>query len=153
VSLPLLSLFPSLLFPLDLGLIPSFRLFISSRLPQSNRQAHLVRRSRESSSSSFLLPLSLFLFSFSLLPSSSIPDSSTHTPIFSPLSCYQDISSEGQGQATAGGLGAHTGEKKPLDFQGVSLTERWDENIGKVAEKVSSKFYFFFSLHSECSSK
>ncbi|KAL7416669.1 hypothetical protein BDY24DRAFT_377842 [Mrakia frigida] len=48
----------------------------------------------------------------------------------------RDISSEGQGQATAGGLGAHTGEKKPLDFQGVSLTERWDENIGKVAEKV-----------------
>lgn len=41
---------------------------------------------------------------------------------------------ETEGQTTAGGLGEV--EKRPLDYQGLSLTERWDANIGRTAEKV-----------------
>lgn len=41
---------------------------------------------------------------------------------------------EAEGQTTAGGLGEV--EKRPLDYQGLSLTERWDANIGRTAEKV-----------------
>lgn len=50
-------------------------------------------------------------------------------------------------QTTAGGLGDV--EKKPLDFQGVSLTERWDTNIGKITEKVGLTLLFvLFGLFS-----
>jgi hypothetical protein len=53
----------------------------------------------------------------------------------------QDTTAEGEGQTTAGGLG--TVEKKPLDFQGVTLTERWDANIGRTAQKVGGGFVHF----------
>lgn len=54
---------------------------------------------------------------------------------------------EGEGQTTAGGLG--TVEKKPLDFQGVTLTERWDANIGRTAQKVGGVLFTFY-MRSNC---
>lgn len=60
----------------------------------------------------------------------------------------QDTTAEGEGQTTAGGLG--TVEKKPLDFQGVTLTERWDANIGRTAQKVGGGGLFTFYMRSNC---